>query len=168
MKAQAFETLVGAAVVAIALGFLIFAYQLSGFRGSASSGYHLTADFDSADGVAIGSDVRIAGIKVGSVVAQTLNPANFQAHLTMQIAPEVKISDDSSAKVTSEGLLGSKYISLEPGGSATKFADGDTISYTQGAVDMWSLISQAMFSKKTGDTKPADSKPVDPAVAPAP
>ena len=58
---------------------------------------------------------------------------------------------------TSEGLLGSKFISLEPGGSDTKLADGGVITYTQGAVDIWSLISQAMF-EKSGAKPPEEPK----------
>jgi phospholipid/cholesterol/gamma-HCH transport system substrate-binding protein len=89
----------------------------------------------------------MAGIKIGTVTAQSLNPENFQAQITMSIDPSVQLTDDTSAKVTSEGLLGSKFISLEPGGSETKLTAGGVINYTQGAVDIWSLISQAMFDK---------------------
>ncbi len=155
MKSNALETLVGAAVIGLALAFFAFAWTTAG-HGGAGGGYHVTADFDNASGVSVGSDVRIAGIKVGSVIGQSLNPANFQARIDMLINREVKISDDSSAKIASEGLLGSNFISLEPGGSDTKLADGDAISYTQGSIDVWSLISQAMFSKPKGDTPKAD------------
>ena len=156
MKSSVLETLVGAAVVALALAFFLFAWKTAG-HGGAGGGYHVTADFDNASGVSVGSDVRIAGIKVGSVVGQSLNPQNFQARIDMLLNRDVKISDDSSAKIASEGLLGSNFISLEPGGSDTKLADGDAISYTQGAIDVWSLISQAMFSKPKGDTPKADA-----------
>ena len=164
MKSNALETLVGAAVIALALAFFAFAWKTAGY-GAAGGGYHVTADFDNASGVSVGSDVRIAGIKVGSVIGQTLNPANFQARIDMLINRDVKISDDSSAKIASEGLLGSNFISLEPGGSDTKLADGDVISYTQGAIDVWSLISQAMFSKPKGD--PAKADPAKGDAAPA-
>ena len=155
MKSNALETLVGAAVIGLALAFFAFAWTTAG-HGGAGGGYHVTADFDNASGVSVGSDVRIAGIKVGSVIGQSLNPANFQARIDMLINREVKISDDSSAKIASEGLLGSNFISLGPGGSETKLADGDAISYTQGSIDVWSLISQAMFSKPKGDTPKTD------------
>jgi phospholipid/cholesterol/gamma-HCH transport system substrate-binding protein len=174
MKSSALETLVGAVVIALAVAFFAFAWKTAG-HGGAGGGYHVTADFDNASGVSVGSDVRIAGIKVGSVVGQSLNPANFQARIDMLINREVQIADDSSAKIASEGLLGSNFISLEPGGSETKLADGDAISYTQGSIDVWSLISQAMFSKpkgdaaKTGDAPKADVPSDAPAAdAPAP
>ena len=160
MKSNVLETLVGAAVIALALAFFTFAWKTAG-HGSTGGGYHVTADFDNASGVSIGSDVRIAGIKVGSVIGQSLNQQNFQARLDMLINRDVKIADDSSAKIASEGLLGSNFVSLEPGGSDAKLEDGSVISYTQGAVDVWSLISQAMFSKPKGDSAKADSPPAD-------
>ena len=160
MKSNALETLVGAAVIALAVAFFAFAWKTAGHGGN-GGGYHVTADFDNASGVSIGSDVRIAGIKVGSVVGQSLNQENFQARLDMLINRDVKIADDSSAKIASEGLLGSNFISLEPGGSDTKLADGSVISYTQGAIDVWSLISQTMFSKPKGDAPKADAPKVD-------
>jgi phospholipid/cholesterol/gamma-HCH transport system substrate-binding protein len=146
MNNSTVETLIGAVVIAIAIGFLIFAYNTSGM-GQKNSGYVISAEFDNVEGVNVGSDIRMAGIKIGTVTAQSLNPDNFQALVSMSIDPAVQLTDDTSAKVTSEGLLGSKFISLEPGGSETKLADGGVITYTQGAVDIWSLISQAMFDK---------------------
>jgi phospholipid/cholesterol/gamma-HCH transport system substrate-binding protein len=96
-----------------------------------------------------------------------LNPDNYQALITMAIDPKISLSDDTTAKITSEGLLGSNFIALEPGGSETKLAEGGRIAYTQGAVDIWSLISQAMFDNKSkseetstdgGSTPPAEEK----------
>ncbi|MDE2445049.1 MAG: outer membrane lipid asymmetry maintenance protein MlaD [Alphaproteobacteria bacterium] len=156
MKSSALETLVGAVIVALALGFFIFAYKTSGLGSSAGVGYHISAEFDNIDGVAVGSDVRVAGIKVGTVTGQSLNPKSYQARVEMVINPGIVLSEDTSAKVTSEGLLGSKFVVLEPGGADVKLAEGGVISYTQGAVDIWSLISQAMFSKnKTPDASTA-------------
>ena len=148
MKSETVETIVGAAVIAAALAFLLFVYRTAGVGGP-TGGYHVLAQFDNIEGVSVGTDVRVAGIKVGSVIGQSLDAKSFQAHIDMLIQPQVLLSDDSSAKITSEGLLGAKFVSLEPGGSETKLANGGEITYTQGAVDMWSLISQAMFSKST-------------------
>jgi phospholipid/cholesterol/gamma-HCH transport system substrate-binding protein len=153
MKNSTVETLIGAVVVAIAAAFLLYAYNSVGSR-AAAGGYTIMADFDNVEGVNVGTDVRMAGIKIGTVTAQSLNPENFQARVTMSIDSSVKLADDTSAKVTAEGLLGAKFIALDAGGSETLLADGGTISYTQGAVDIWSLISQAMFDK-TG-AKPAE------------
>lgn len=169
MKNSTVETLIGAAVIFIAAAFFFFAYQTSG-KGHASGAYRVSAEFDNAEGVSVGTDVRIAGVKIGSVVDFTLNTENFQANTVMELDPKVKLTDDATAKVTSEGLLGSKFIALEQGGSETMLADGGVISNTQGAVDIWSLISQAMFANKgpgdqgsapAGDqgSAPADSVP---------
>ncbi len=147
MKTSMVETLIGAAVIAIAAVFFLFAYQTSG-KTQASGSYRLNAEFDNAEGVSVGTDVRAAGVKIGSVVDFTLNPENFQANVVMEIDPKIKLTDDATAKVTAEGLLGSKFISLEQGGAETILADGGTISNTQGAVDIWSLISEAMFANK--------------------
>jgi phospholipid/cholesterol/gamma-HCH transport system substrate-binding protein len=151
MKNSTVETLIGAVVVVIAAAFLFFAYQTSG-KGHASGAYRLNAEFDNAEGVSVGTDVRVAGVKVGSVVGFTLNNDNFQAAVAMELDPRLKLTEDATAKVTAEGLLGSKFISLEQGGSETILADGGVISNTQGAVDVWSLISQAMFQKSGGSS----------------
>ena len=157
MKNSMFETLIGAVVIAIAATFFLFAYQSSG-KGGTVGGYRLSAEFDNAEGINVGTDVRMAGVKVGTVLTMALNPENYQAAVTMTVDPKLKLTEDATAKVTAEGLLGSKFISLEQGGAEEKLADGGTISNTQGAVDIWSLISQAMFEKsgtKTTDAPPA-------------
>jgi len=161
MKSDALETIVGAVVVAIALSFLAFSYAGAGMGGT-SGGYRVSAQFDNIDGINVGTDVRIAGIKVGTVVGQSLDPKSYQARLQMQLRPEVKLADDTSAKITSEGLLGSKFVALEPGGAEGKLKDGSEISYTQGSVDMWNLISQAMFSKGKGGDAAGGAAPAKP------
>ncbi len=157
MKNSTVETLIGAMVIAIAVVFFAFAYNASG-KGQHGAGYLISAEFDNVEGVNVGTDIRMAGIKIGTVTAQSLNPESFQAVVTMAIDSNIKLADDTSAKVTSEGLLGSKFIALDAGGSETKLADGGTINYTQGAVDIWSLISQAMFDKSGAKTPETEKK----------
>lgn len=152
VKDSTAETLVGAAVIAIAAAFFFYAYQASG-KGAASGGYRLSAEFDNAAGVSVGTDVRAAGVKIGSVVDFALNQENFQANVVMEIDPKIKFTEDATAKITSEGLLGSNFIAMEQGGAQTLLADGGVISNTQGAVDIWSLISEAMFANKGGGPK---------------
>ncbi len=168
------ETAIGAAVILIAAIFFVYAYQASG-KADGAGGYSVTAEFDNAAGVNTGTDVRLAGIKVGTVTSQVLNPENYQAVITMTIDPKLSLSDDTTAKITSEGLLGSNFIAIEPGGSDTKLAEGGRIAYTQGAVDIWSLISQAMFDNKSKseETSPEAGTPpakeeTTPGVEPAP
>jgi phospholipid/cholesterol/gamma-HCH transport system substrate-binding protein len=160
------ETLVGAAVLAVAAGFFFYASSIAGGGSSFSGGYRVIAEFDSAEGVNIGTDVRLAGIKIGTVTAQSLNPENYQARIEMTLDPKLSLADDSSAKISSEGLLGGKFVSLEPGGAEGKLADGSVISFTQGAVDIWSLLSEAMFNKgKPGAAMPAPDVPLPDAPA---
>lgn len=141
------ETLVGAAVIVIAAGFFAYASKTTGVGGGAVSGYRVIAEFDNAEGVNVGTDVRLAGVKIGTVTGQSLNTENYMARVEMTLDPAVSLSDDTAAKITSEGLLGGKFIAMDPGGSETKLAEGSLMTVTQGAVDIWSLISQAMFDK---------------------
>jgi phospholipid/cholesterol/gamma-HCH transport system substrate-binding protein len=146
MKDSLVETAVGAGVIAVAIAFFLYVYQTSGEVGSAS-GYRVFAEFDNVGAIDVGTDVRLAGIKVGTVEAQQINPQTFQARVTLAIDPAIQLSDDSSAKITNEGLLGGAFIALEPGGSETKIADGGVIENTQGAIDIWKLVSESMFNK---------------------
>jgi phospholipid/cholesterol/gamma-HCH transport system substrate-binding protein len=145
MSGNVVETLIGAVVLAVAGLFLFFAYSTADV-GDVGDGYALIAKFNRVDGLSPGSDVRIGGIKVGSVGKLSLDSDTYQAVVTMNINTDVKLPEDSSAKITSEGLLGSNYLSLEPGGAMDMLADGDEIPYTQGAVDIVNLIGQAIFS----------------------
>jgi len=165
MNNTAVEAAIGALVIVVAAAFFVFVYLTSG-GSPVRNAYSLSAEFDNVAGVNTGTDVRVAGIKVGTVTGEILNSENYQAHLVMAIDRAVKLSDDSTAKITSEGLLGSNFIALEPGGSETILADGGQIANTQGAVDIWTLISQAMFDSAkgkdkggNGDTKPAENAP---------
>jgi phospholipid/cholesterol/gamma-HCH transport system substrate-binding protein len=155
-SSTAFETIVGACVVVLAVGFFAYAAKTAGVGGGAGGGYKVVAEFDNAEGINIGTDVRLAGIKIGSVTGESLNHENYMARIEMTLDPKIVLADDTAAKITAEGLLGGKFISMDPGGSDVKLAEGSVMSLTQGAVDIWSLISQAMFDK---------SKPVAPAGA---
>jgi len=155
MKTNMVETAVGAVVILIAAVFFTFAYTSSGI-GKGSGGYRLIAEFDNADGIGVGSDVRMSGVKIGTVTSQALDPTTYQAVLNLSIDRTLTLPNDSSAKVTSEGLLGSKFVALEPGGSPDMLKEGDRIAYTQGAIDIWSLVSQFMFDSKGGGADPDD------------
>jgi phospholipid/cholesterol/gamma-HCH transport system substrate-binding protein len=144
MKNSLIETVVGAVVIAIAAVFFFFVYRTSG--GPTTGGYRIAAEFDNIGAINVGTDVRLAGIKIGTVQSQALNPENYQARIVMAIDPKVKLSDDTTAKVTSEGLLGASFIALEPGGSETFLKDGAEITVTQGAIDFWKLVNDAIFA----------------------
>jgi len=144
MQSNIVETLVGAVVIAIAAGFLVYGFSLTDVRGG--NGYHVSAAFDRVDGLSTGSDVRMSGIKVGTVTSQRLDPETYQAVVTLSLRPEIKLPTDSNAKITTEGLLGGNYVSITPGGSQDMLAEGDEIMFTQGSVDLIGLVGQAIFS----------------------
>jgi phospholipid/cholesterol/gamma-HCH transport system substrate-binding protein len=165
MRGNVIEAVMGAVVLVVAAVFLFFAYSTSQTRSV--SGYELTADFERIDGIKEGSDVRISGIKVGSVVGQSLDPKTFLATLRMAIDPAFKLPDDTSAEIVSDGLLGGKYLSLTPGGSDKEIPAGGRIRYTQSSVSLEHLIGQMMFTppaKKPGD---GESAPPPAGAAPA-
>ncbi|HEY8949257.1 MAG TPA: outer membrane lipid asymmetry maintenance protein MlaD [Rhizomicrobium sp.] len=137
------ETLIGAIVVAVAAVFLFYAYTSTGSGGVA--GYDITARFSSADGIANGTDVRLHGIKIGTVSGLSLDPKTYYAVAHMSIRNDVKIPDDSAVKITSSGFLGSNYVAIQPGGSTTMVAQGGELTNTQGAVDVMGLIGRAVM-----------------------
>ena len=139
------EVAAGAVVLLAAVLFLAYAVTNSG-RSGGGSGLELTARFDRIDGLAAGADVRIAGVKVGSVTAQRIDPQTFLAVLTMNVDSALRLPDDSSAEITSEGLLGGKYVALVPGGSTRNLATGGEVKITQSAVSLESLLGRFIFS----------------------
>lgn len=113
MKENLVETLVGAIVLAVAIAFLAYGYSVT--EGDSDDTYRITAAFDRVDGLTVGSDVRLSGVKVGTVMSLGLDPQSFSAKVTMLVDASLSLPDDTSAKITSEGLLGGNYISLVPG-----------------------------------------------------
>jgi phospholipid/cholesterol/gamma-HCH transport system substrate-binding protein len=143
MQNSIVETLIGAAVIAVAAFFFMFAYTSTG--SAPVSGYDVMAKFNRADGVNIGTDVRLSGIKIGTVASMNLDPQTYSAVVTLALDNSVKLPDDSSARITSEGLLGNQYISIEPGGSMDYIKPGGEIENTQGSVDLMGLLGKAVF-----------------------
>lgn len=144
---NASDAVVGLLVVIVAAWFVVYAWHRTG-GGADGGAIHVTALFPNASGVSPGTDVRVAGLKVGSVSAQKLDPKSYEAEVTLALDPDVKVPADSSAAITSEGLLGSTYIALVPGGDTAFLKNGDTIIDTQGAMDLMGLVGQ--FINKSG------------------
>jgi len=138
------ETLTGAGVLLVAAGFLAYAVAHSG--RTSGSGYALQAQFDHIDGLAEGADVRIAGVKVGSVTQERLDPKTFQAIVSLTVQNDVQLPKDSAAAITSESLLGGKYISLSPGGDEATLKPGQTITITQSSISLEELLGKFIFS----------------------
>ena len=144
MRRNIIETIMGAAVILVAVGFVVFAFSATEI-GSVD-GYRVTARFDDAQGVNPGTDVRMAGVKIGSVVRQELNPETYFAEVTIAIQDDIRLPQDTSARIVPEGLLGGNYVNLEPGGAEETIPDGGQIQYTQGSVNLVDLIGRFMFS----------------------
>ncbi|MCV6586368.1 MAG: outer membrane lipid asymmetry maintenance protein MlaD [Marinibacterium sp.] len=143
------EILVGAAVLAGAIGFAVYAGQSTGFSARGGDSYDLTASFRSLEGVNVGTDVRLAGVKIGTVTGMELNPDTYRADTTISVQQDVPIPDDSAIVVSSEGLLGGNFIEIMPGGSPFMYEAGDEIDDTQGAVSLISLLLK--FVSGSGD-----------------
>ena len=139
MASERAEVLAGVAVLAIAAGFLGYAASLTGLTQSAA-GYPLKASFRAVDGITVGSDVRMAGIKVGTITDLTLNPQTFFADTTLTLRNDILLPDDSAILISSEGLLGGNFVEILPGGSADNLAPGGEIENTQGAVSLVTLL----------------------------
>jgi phospholipid/cholesterol/gamma-HCH transport system substrate-binding protein len=146
------ETLMGAVVIAVAAIFMMFAYSKADI--GAVDGYLVTAKFDRVDGIDVGGDVRLSGIKVGTVIDQILDPNTYFAVVTLSIDDSIKLPTDTSAACTSSGLLGSKYLNLSPGADDQMIAPGGEIESTQGCIDLFALLGQMIFSQTgKGDDK---------------
>ena len=144
MKSNTFEALIGAVVITFTLIFLFFGFQ--SMRLNNEGKYNVSAVFNRIDGIKLGSDIRMSGIKIGTVSSQELDNITFQARVLMAIDSDILIPDDSSAKITTDGLLGANYISIEPGGNDIYLESGDEILFTQGSVDLIGLVGEALFS----------------------
>jgi phospholipid/cholesterol/gamma-HCH transport system substrate-binding protein len=138
------EVLLGAVVLLVAAGFLAYAIAHSG--RTTTTGYQLYAKFDHIDGLTVGGDVRVAGVKVGSIDSATLDPTTYQAVVGFTVADNVKLPKDSSAVITSESLLGGKYLALSPGGDEAMLQPGQAITITQGSINIEELLGKFIFS----------------------
>lgn len=141
---QRAELIVGSAVLAVALGFLLWA--LAGQVGP-RRGYELLASFPDVDGVEIGTEIRLAGVRIGRVSAISLNPQTYMADARLLIPDHIVLPADSAALIQSDGLLGGAYIQIQPGGSPDDLAPGDEIEEVQGAVSLLQLMLKFVDSR---------------------
>ena len=134
------EVLTGTGVLAVAAGFLIYVSQVGGIGVSPAGTETYTASFRSAEGIGIGTDVRLAGVKIGSVLDMELDPATFRAETVFAIDQSVELPEDSAIVISSEGLLGGSYVELLPGGSDFTLDPGSEIEDTQSSVSIVQLL----------------------------
>ncbi len=151
------ETLIGAAVVAVAVVFLAFAYFRTG--SGSLSGYDLNARVPKADGLAVGTDVRLAGIKIGAVTDLTLDPKTYLVTVHMNIRDDIKLPVDSSILVTQAGFLGGQYLSITPGGDDKMLAAGAYFDNAQGSIDVMGLVGRAVGGESLTNQPPKPKAP---------
>ncbi|WP_149999304.1 outer membrane lipid asymmetry maintenance protein MlaD [Iodidimonas gelatinilytica] len=145
------ESLIGAVVLVVASVFLYVAYSTTGVGGG--DGYPLEARFDRVGGLSMGADVRMSGIKIGTVTEQRLDPESFQAVIRFTVDKSLSLPTDSFAKITSDGLLGDTYVDVQPGGVPEYLQPGDEVAFTQGPIDLFGLISKAVYSGDAGSSE---------------
>lgn len=155
MKSNVLEALIGTLVLVIAAVFLSIAYKAS--SSISEKGIVLHAKFDRIDGLVIGNDVKVSGVKVGKVIRITLDPHNFLADVAFTIPADLPLPQDSSAEIVSESLMGGKYIAIVPGGADQLLKNGDVITYTQSALSFEALIGKYLFSNN-GDSNESSEK----------
>jgi len=150
MSNQMVETIIGAVVIAVAAFFLFFAYGQT--EQAAGPGYVLSARMDNATGISAGTDVRIAGIKVGTVTRTELDAINYSARIHFTVQTDIELPEDSSIRVAQEGLFGGSFIQVQVGGDFENLlGEGDEVFQAQGSIDIVGLIQRAMFGGNNGD-----------------
>lgn len=150
MNKRPVETIMGIVVLVIAAFFLYFAYQVSDIQ--VVKGYELSAKFLKVGGLNVGADVRINGVKVGTVMTQKLNNEDYDAEITLSIAPNISLPADSSAIIASNGLMGNKYIKIEPGKSSEKLKNGDVIKNTKDFKSLEDMVGEVIFMVTGNET----------------
>lgn len=156
MQKNLVETILGAFVLVVAALFVVFFYKTTDIHPT--SGYALSAAFSKIDGLDTGAPVRISGVKVGQVMSFELDPKTYRAIVHLNINDGVDIPKDTAAVVASEGLLGGKFLSLEPGSDEDMLKAGDVISFTQSTPGLEQLLGQVIFSlTKDKDNKGGES-----------
>ncbi|MCB1556550.1 MAG: outer membrane lipid asymmetry maintenance protein MlaD [Alphaproteobacteria bacterium] len=149
MKRSVIETVLGAVVLVVAAVFLGFSYNTANVKKV--SGYEVTADFSGIGGLAVGDEVQISGVKVGSIVGVDLDPDTYLARVRMSIDPAVKLPDDTAALISSESLMGGKYLLLEPGAGDDMIPAGGRVPFTQAPQNLEQLLGQFIFSMQKKD-----------------
>ncbi|GMO60357.1 MAG: outer membrane lipid asymmetry maintenance protein MlaD [Rickettsiales bacterium] len=153
MKNSKFETIIGGLVLLIAFLFFIVILGISKHSSRSDSGYEVLAEFANIEGLSLGSDVKISGVKVGSVSKVFLNTNNYNASVVLNIQGDLKIPTDSIFKVSSSGLMGGKFVNIKIGGMDEYFENGAVAEFTESTMDLEDLISRFVFNSESKDEK---------------
>ncbi|MCC6598797.1 MAG: outer membrane lipid asymmetry maintenance protein MlaD [Alphaproteobacteria bacterium] len=156
MKRSVVETVLGAVVILAAVLFLTLSYDKSDLSAGGGSGYEITANFSGIGGLKPGDDVQISGVKVGYVTAVELDDSTYLARVRMNVSSGIKLPSDTAALISSESLLGGKYLALEPGADEEYISAGGVIEYTQAPQNLEQLLGQFIFSMQDSEKKKED------------
>ena len=157
-----FETITGFIVLAAAGFFLWYSYDRGHIGGFNDDGYNVSASFGEIGSISAGADVRVGGVKVGTVTGVALDESSYRPVINMQLRNDITLPDDSSAAIVSDGLLGGKYLAVTPGMSDDVITPGGSIEFTQDAVSLEALIGKFAFGGLGGDDKEKESAASDP------
>lgn len=149
MRKHVIETVLGALVLLVAVGFVVFAFTATDI-GPRGGGYEVSAAFGDASGVRNGTEVRMSGVRIGTVLRYELDPDTFDAVVTFSIDERIKLPTDTSARILPDGLLGGTYVSLSPGGELDDIEPGGRITYTQGSINLIDLLGRFVFGGGEG------------------
>lgn len=152
MRRNLIETVMGAVVLLVAALFVYFAYNTA--QVHSAPGYPVKASFGKLGGLAVGSDVRISGVKIGSVTTRILDPKSYDAIVTMTIDDGIELPESTIASIASDGPLGGRYVRLEPGSSSTMIAPGGMIKQTRGYRSLEDQVGEIIFLATGKPTEP--------------
>lgn len=149
MGRNVIETVLGGMVLLVAGVFVFFAYSTAQVS-TGGSGYDVTASFYKIGGLAPGSDVRVNGIKVGTVKSRDLDLDTFDAVVTLSMDPTIKLPTDTVATVASEGILGGLYVRLIPGQDSARIEPGGEITKTSDYRSLEDQVGEIIFLASGG------------------
>ncbi|HSQ97988.1 MAG TPA: outer membrane lipid asymmetry maintenance protein MlaD [Rickettsiales bacterium] len=147
MKNNTFETLIGALVLLIAVIFTLMASKISDGRQKLASGYVLNAQFNNIEGLNIGADVKVSGVKIGSVLDINLND-NYMANVKIKLPKDLLVPTDSIFKISTSGLIGNKFVNIKIGADEENLKDGETAEFTESTMDLEDLIGKFVFNNE--------------------
>ncbi len=151
MNKRPVETIMGVVVLVVATLFMVFAYNVSDLQ--VVKGYEISTRFIKVGGLNVGADVKINGIKVGTVLSQKINPDDYMVDVKMSIRPEISLPADSVISVAGDGLMGDKYIKIEPGKSSDKLLPGSMAENTKDAKSLEDMVGEIIFMVTGNDQK---------------
>ena len=143
MNKKPVETIMGLVVLAVAALFMVFAYRVSDLQ--VVKGYEIKARFLKVGGLNTGADVRVNGIKVGTVLSQSINPTDYMVDVKMSLKPDIKLPVDSEITIAGDGLMGDKFIKIEPGQSSEMLKAGSTATNTKDAKSLEDMVGEIIF-----------------------